>query len=130
MIKTIIAPFSIDTPIFELLQNENATKVLIELLPDIYDSASGENSDTQYSSIRQVSEGAFSGISNEILEKCQEELSKIKVLNYTSPDVTPTDTPTDEPTDEPFNPTDDNHTQFTLLKFNQLLICFIILIWF
>ena len=130
MIKTIIAPFSIDTPIFELLENENATKVLIELLPDIYDSASGENSDTQYSSIRQVSEGAFSGISNEILEKCQEELSKIKVLNYTSPDVTPTDTPTDEPTDEPFNPTDDNHTQFTLLKFNQLLICFIILIWF
>ena len=77
--EKIIAPFSIDSPIFEILENENATKVLKDLLPSIYNDAIGEGADTPYRTIREVVTQHFSGISEEIMNQCQEELSKIKV---------------------------------------------------
>ena len=118
--EKIIAPFSIDSPIFEILENENATKVLKDLLPSIYNDAIGEGADTPYRTIREVVTQPFSGISEEIMNQCQEELSKIKVLNYTSPDI---------PTDSPIEPTDDEHSQSMSMKFNQLVLCLIILFY-
>ena len=118
--EKIIAPFSIDSPIFEILENENATKVLKDLLPSIYNDAIGEGADTPYRTIREVVTQPFSGISEEIMNQCQEELAKIKVLNYTSPDI---------PTDGPIEPTDDEHSQSMSMKFNQLVLCLIILFY-
>ena len=118
--EKIIAPFSIDSPIFEILENENATKVLKDLLPSIYNDAIGEGADTPDRTIREVVTQPFSGISEEIMNQCQEELAKIKVLNYTSPDI---------PTDGPIEPTDDEHSQSMSMKFNQLVLCLIILFY-
>jgi len=118
--EKIIAPFSVDSPIFEILENENATKVLKEIIPSIYNDAIGEGSDTQYRTIREVANQPFSDISEETLDKCEEELSKIKVLNYTSLDI---------PTDTPIEPTDDDKFNSNLMKFNLELLCLIILFY-
>ena len=125
--EKVIAPYSIDSPLFELLENEEATKVLKELLPTIYSYATGENTYMQFDSIRQLSGQPLKRISNETVRKCQEELSKIKVLNYTSPDIPTDDIPTD--TDIPIDPTDDNFSQLVLIKFSQIVFYFIILFY-
>ena len=118
----ILAPFSLDSPIFELLANEEANKVFMELLPIIYYMATGENEEMQFGTIRELKDTPFIGMTDEMINKCQEELSKIKVLNYTSPD--------DEiPTDSPIDPSDDGQSKSSLLKVNNLLLYFIILLF-
>ena len=117
--KKIICPFSVDTPIFELIENEDAKKVLSQLVPAIYYQAIGENSEMLYGTIRLMSETPFFSITQEVIDKCQEELSKIKVLNYTTPDI--------DPTDEPYDPTDDPGDKAEFMKFNSLILCLIIL---
>ena len=113
--QSIIAPYSVDTPIFEILENENATNVLRAIVPYIYDSAMGETVDTLYDTIRHYCN--FNGVSQEVVDRCQEELAKVKVFNYTSPDDDiPTDTPI-EPTDN----TDDVNSKSYLKKFNYLV---------
>ena len=130
MDEKIIAPFSIDTPLFELLENEDANKLIRELLPSVYHSATGENSDMLYDSIRQLGNRPFSGIAQDSIDKCQEELVKIKVLNYTSPDVTPSDdTPSDIPSDITTDTTDGKRSEASLLIYNLLLLCLIILFY-
>jgi len=127
--EKIIAPFSIDTPLFELLQNEDAKKLISELLPAVYYQVTGENSETLYGSIRLMSKTPFFGITEEVMNKCQDELSKIKVINYTMPDD-PTDTPID-PTDDPTDrtDTDDHKGKSNFMKFNSLILSLIILFW-
>ena len=66
-----------------------------------------------------MSETPFFAIKQEVIDKCQEELSKIKVLNYTTPDI--------DPTDEPYDPTDDPGDKAEFMKFNSLILCLIIL---
>ena len=123
--QNIIAPYSVDTPIFEILENENATNVLKEIVPYIYNSAISETVDALYDTVRHYCH--FNGISQETVDRCQEELAKVKVLNYSSPDD---DIPTDEPI-EPTEDTDDDHSKSNLMKFNYLVFgLFIILIYF
>ena len=130
MDQKIIAPFSLDTPLFELIENEEATKVLKEIIPNIYDSATGEQIDNQYRSIRLISDNPFSGLTPDILKQLEEELGKIKILNYTSPDIEPTDDPTDYPTDEPTDSSnDEDKLNNNLLMFNQLIVCLLILLF-
>ncbi len=71
----------------------------------------------------------FNGISQATVDRCQEELAKVKVLNYTSPDE---DIPTDEPVEPTDNTdTDDDNSGFALKKFNYLVFgLIIILIYF
>ena len=128
--EKIIAPFSIDTPLFELLQNEDANKLISQLLPAVYYQATGENREMLYGSIRLMSKTPFFGITQEVMDKCQDELGKIKVINYTMPDD-PTDTPID-PTDDPTDHTDsdDHKGKSNFMKFNSLILCLIILFWF
>ena len=130
MNEKIIAPFSIDTPLFELLENEDANKLIRELLPSVYHSATGENSEMLYNTIRQLGNRPFSGITQDTINKCQKELAKIKVLNYTSPDVTPSDdTPSDIPSDITTDTTDGKKSEASLLIYNLLLLCLIILFY-
>ena len=72
-------PFSIDTPIFEILKNEQGNKVLRELIPTIYYMAIGESEEITYGSIRLLSTQPFVGLTQEQVDKCQEELTKIRV---------------------------------------------------
>ena len=84
--------------------------------------AIGENEEMQFGTIRELKDTPFIGMTDEMINKCQEELSKIKVLNYTSPD--------DEiPTDSPIDPSDDGQSKSSLLKVNNLLLYFIILLF-
>ena len=77
-----------------------------------------------------MSKTPFFGITQEVMDKCQDELGKIKVINYTMPDD-PTDTPID-PTDDPTDHTDsdDHKGKSNFMKFNSLILCLIILFWF
>ena len=138
-IENIIAPFSIDSYLFDLIENEEASRVLRETVPSIYNGAFGENIDSLYSTIREIG-----GVSQEQMDKCQEELSKIKVLNYSTPDDSPTDSTTDEPTDSPTDkptdittdsptdtPTDTSEgNKSKILICNQLILCLIVLFYF
>ncbi len=98
IIENIISPFSIDTPIFELKENEDVKNLLIQISPALYYITTMENSDYLYNTIRQLGEDPFIGLGQDVIDKCQEELPKIKVLNYTIPDETPSDP--DVPSDD------------------------------
>ena len=64
------------------------------------------------------------------MKQLEEELGKIKILNYTSPDIEPTDDPTDYPTDEPTDSSnDEDKLNNNLLMFNQLIVCLLILLF-
>ena len=122
MDEKIISPFSIDTPLFELFENEDALKVLNEIIPGIYYVATGENIEMQYSTIRLLSTQPFIYIPQELIDKCQEELSKIKVLNYTMPDEIPTDTPVE--------PTEEERSKSNLVKLNLFLLSLLIIYYY
>ena len=87
--------------------------------------ATGENTEMLYGSIRLLSTQPFIGLTEEQLNKCQEELSKIRVVNYTIPDVIP---PTDDtPSDEP---TDNNSSKSNTLDINQFVLLLSLIILF
>ena len=95
-----------------------------------------ENSDYLYNTIRQLSEDPFIGLGQDVVDKCQEELSKIKVLNYSMPDEIPSDESSDEPSDEssdessdePSDP-DDRKSIANILIFNPVVLSLIILLY-
>ena len=77
--KTIFTPFSIDTPFVDIIKNEEALKVVKEFLPKIYESVMGENEENKIQNIKEMNSLLLFGESKENIEKCNEELSKIKL---------------------------------------------------
>ena len=77
--KTIFTPFSIDTPFVDIIKNEEALKVVKEFLPKIYESVMGENEENKIQNITEMNSLLLFGESKENIEKCNEELSKIKL---------------------------------------------------
>ena len=122
--QKVLTPFTIDTPLFEILDNEEGNKLLSQLIPTIYYMATGENTEMLYGSIRLLSTQPFIGLTEEQLNKCQEELSKIRVVDYKIPDVIPPtdDTPTDESTDK--------NSKSNFLKNNQFVVMLSLIILF
>ena len=80
-----------------------------------------ENSDYLYNSVCQLGEDPFIGLGQDVIDKCQEGLPKIKVLNYTIPDETPSDS--DVPSD------DGRKSGAKLLIFNPATLILIILLY-
>jgi alpha-L-rhamnosidase len=74
--KKIYSPFSVDTPLLEILKNEEASKILKEFAPNVYSLATGENDENKLNSIRNNFLPMFNATEEEI-KKCEEELSKI-----------------------------------------------------
>ena len=75
--KTIYAPFSINTPIIDILNNEDANKLFKEILPNSYLMATGENDEMKVRTIKQLN--SYRDIdSKENVKKLNEELSKIR----------------------------------------------------
>ena len=76
--KSITNPFNIDTPIIDLVKNEEASKIMKELLPQIYIASTGKNEGFKVNSIRSANKLPNFGYSSDIIKICDEELSKIK----------------------------------------------------
>ena len=77
--KNIYAPFSIDTPLLEIIKNEQASKIVKEIIPKIYFMANGENDEIKLGSVRLLSLQPFIKAPSEDVKKCDEELSKIRI---------------------------------------------------
>ena len=75
--KNIYCPFSIDTPIIDLIKNDKANKIIKELIPQI-SIAIKENEGFKVNSIRTASLLPNFGYSPDTVKKVDEELSKIK----------------------------------------------------
>ena len=115
--QNIYAPFTIDTPLFEILENKEGEKVIKEVIPKIYSSTTPDNLELLYSTIRQRIGQPFSSVTVEQANKCQEELSKIKVEPSDGGDDD--DKPTDKPIDDKAN----------FMKFNLFLILGLIILF-
>ena len=76
--KSIYAPFSIETPIVDILNNEAASKIFKELLPNSYGLATGENDEFKIENIKVLSNLIMFVDLKENVKKCDEELSKIR----------------------------------------------------
>ena len=76
--KNIYAPFSIDTPIIDILNNDNCVKIIKDLLPDIYNEAIKTNNYIKINNIRNVNRLYNFNYPINIIEKCDEELLKIR----------------------------------------------------
>ena len=75
--KNIYAPFSIDSPIIDILNNEDASKLFKELLPNTFHMATGENDEIKVGTIKQLNSYRVID-SKENIKKFNEELSKVR----------------------------------------------------
>ena len=74
--KKIYSPFSIDTPIIDLMKNEQAGMIIKALLPQMY-NAIQTNDGFKVNSIRSANALPNFAYSPDIIKICDEELSKI-----------------------------------------------------
>ena len=79
--KNIYAPFSVDTPLFEILKNQEATNIVKKFAPGIFELTKSDNEENKLNTIRNCFL-PMDNASPEEIEKCQEELSKINPLSY------------------------------------------------
>ena len=77
--KTIFTPFSIDTPMIDIIKNEEASKIVKKILPQAYEMVTGENDEFKIENIRHISQLIMFVEPKENVKKCDEELSKIKI---------------------------------------------------
>ena len=76
--KNISNPFSIDTPLIDLIKNVEANKLIKELLPQIYFAINEKNEGFEVNSIRSANLLPNFILSPDTIKKVDEELSKIK----------------------------------------------------
>ena len=76
--KNIYSPFSIDTPLIDIIKNKEASQILKELLPQIYTGINGKNEGFKVNSIRSTNLLPNFAYSQDLIKKVDEELSKIK----------------------------------------------------
>ena len=75
----ILTPFSIDTPLVDIINNKEATQIIKETLPQVYEMATGENDEFKIENIRHLSSLLMFVGTKEKVKKCDEELSKIRL---------------------------------------------------
>ena len=76
--KKIYCPFSIDTPIIDLMKNNEAVNILKEYLPQIYINAVENNDGFKVNSISSANLLPNFGYPQDTIKKCNEELPKIE----------------------------------------------------
>ena len=105
--ENITSPFTIDTPLFEIIKSEEARNLLAVKVPAIYNLMMRENEEVMYSSLRLLSDSPFVGFSEPLLMEIDTALRKIRVSPSDDDDDEPSDEPSDEASDEPSDePTD------------------------
>ena len=76
--KNIYAPFSIDTPITDILKNEKGKNIMQTLLPLIYNQTKEKNRKIVSYNIKDANLFFRFNYSPDIINKCNEELNKIR----------------------------------------------------
>ena len=118
--ETIFSPFTVDTPLFEIMSNAEAAKIITQDLPKVYYMMIAGNEEMKYGSIRTMVGQPFLGVTEDQLEKIQEKLSKIKI----NPEDDEGGDDDDEGSDTTV-PSDDNISN--ILKFNFIILGLLIL---
>ena len=118
--ETIFSPYTVDTPLFEIMENEEAAKIISQDLPKVYYMMIGDNQEMIYGSIRTMIGSPFLGVTEDQLEKLQKKLSKIKI----NPEDDEGGDDDDEGSDTTV-PSDDNISN--ILKFNFIILGLLIL---
>ena len=77
--KEIYSPFSIDMPMVDFIKNDEAMKIIKELLPKIYGKINENKDDFKENSIRNENILFNLDFPEDLLEKCNGQLSKIKI---------------------------------------------------
>ena len=77
--KSIYIPFTNETPLIDILKNEEASKIVKEILPQAYEMATGENDEFKIENIKDLSSLIMFVEPKEKVLKCNEELSKIRI---------------------------------------------------
>ena len=76
--ESIYSPFSIDTPIIDLIKNEEASQLIKDLLPQIYIAATEGNDGFKVNSIRSANLLPNFQYPEDTIKEVNKELSKIK----------------------------------------------------
>ena len=76
--KNIYSPFNIDTPLIEIMNNINGSKLIKTYLSKIYERANQNDEEFIIKSIRNINSLPKINYPSDIIEKLREELSKIK----------------------------------------------------
>ena len=118
--ETIFSPFTVDTPLFEIMSNAEAAKIITQDLPKVYYMMIAGNEEMKYGSIRTMVGQPFLGVTEDQLEKIQENLSKIKI----NPEDDEGGDDDDEGSDTTV-PSDDSISH--ILKFNIIILGLLIL---
>ena len=75
--KKIYEPFSVDIPLIDIIKNDKGNNVIEKFLPKIHKKAIQKNNDLIKYSIRELNLWPIFHYSEDIITKCNEELSKI-----------------------------------------------------
>ena len=118
--ETIFSPFTVDTPLFEIMSNAEAAKIITQDLPKVYYMMIAGNEEMKYGSIRTMVGQPFLGVTEDQLEKLQKKLSKIKI----NPEDDEGGDDDDEGSDTTV-PSDDSISH--ILKFNIIILGLLIL---
>ena len=76
--KKIYSPFSIDTPLVDIIKNNESIKIIKDLLPKIHEKILEKNNKIFKNTIREIYSEPIFNYSNIIISKCNEKLSNIK----------------------------------------------------
>ena len=76
--KNIYNPFSIDTPIFDLIKYNQSNRIIKDLLPKLYEKINKKNKEIEKYSIKSAISLFKLNYTSEIIKKCNSELSQIK----------------------------------------------------
>ena len=76
--KNLYNPFSINTPLIDIMNNKEGSKIIRNLVPKIYERINLKKEDFQIENIRNLNILHKFNYSSDIIKKCNEELSKVK----------------------------------------------------
>ena len=76
--KNIYSPFSIDTPLIDIMKNNEGRHIIKKLLPKIYKKSNLNDEIFLTYTIRTINLNPNFNYNSDIIKKCNEELSKIK----------------------------------------------------
>ena len=77
--RNIYSPFSINTPIVDILKNKEGIKIINKFLPKIYSKVIRKNDDLKIKSINDINLFPEFNYTKDIIKKCNEELLKINL---------------------------------------------------
>ena len=76
--RNIYSPFSVDTPLIDIIKNSNGNKIIKDLLPKLFEQINKRKEEIGKHSINSANLAFKFNYTSEIIKKCNKELSKIQ----------------------------------------------------